>query len=112
MTKQALAALLLFSAIGCKPESARRADQSAKQLVEKRKSIGMAVYEPQKLVQLADAERDFVSRRQSRVDILSGQHAVIASQPTLISLLAQGFSISEASRANVNAKLQMFQMAL
>jgi hypothetical protein len=116
MTKQALAALLLFSAIGCKPESARRADASAKQIVEKRKNLGKAIAEPGKLAnetaELAKLHREFLSRRHSRVEILRGQHSVIASQTTLISLLAQGFAISEASRKNINAKLHTFQMAL
>lgn len=116
MTTRALAALLLFSAIGCKPESARKADVSAKQVVEKRKSIGRTIVQPDKFAketaELAAAERAFLTRRKARVQILRGQHSVIASQTSLISLLAQGFPISEPSRVDINAKLHAFQMAL
>lgn len=106
--RRALAALLLFSAIGCKPESARRSDTAARQVVEKRKHLAFG----KELAELAEAEHAFLTRRKSRVEILRGQHSVIASQTTLISLLGQGFRISEPSRANINAKLHTFQMAL
>jgi hypothetical protein len=114
--RAALAALLLFSAIGCKPESARRSDIAAKQVVEKRRHIGKTIIEPEKFAEqageLAAAEHAFLTRRKSRVTILRGQHSVVASQTTLISLLAQGFPISDASRADINAKLHAFQMQL
>ena len=116
MKRAALAALLLFSAIGCKPESARRSDTAAKTVIEQRKAFGRAIVRPEKFAkqtgELAAAERQFLSRRVSRVQILRGQHSVIASQSMLISELANGFSISEASRATINAKLQTFQMEL
>jgi hypothetical protein len=108
MTTRALVALLLFCAIGCKPESARRSDVAAKQVIEKRKHLALG----KEAAALAEAERTFLERRKSRVTILRGQHSVIASQTTLISLLAQGFPITEASRKDINAKLDAFQMQL
>jgi hypothetical protein len=116
MKRAALAALLLFFAIGCKPESARRADYAAEQVVEKRKSFGKALVQPDKFgretAELAQAEQKFLARRKSRIDILHGKHSVIASQTMLISSLAQGFAISDVSRANINGKLHAFQMQL
>jgi hypothetical protein len=116
MKRAALAALLLFYAIGCKPESARRADHAAKEVVGKRKSFGKAILQPDKFAketaELAVAERKFLARRKSRVDILHGKHSVIASQTVLISSLAQGFSISDVSRTDINVKLHAFQMQL
>lgn len=108
MMKRVLAALLLFSAIGCKPESARRSDTAAKQVIEKRKHLAIG----KEAADLAEAEHAFLTRRKSRVAILQGQHSVVASQTTLISLLAQGFSLSDASRMDINAKLHAFQMQL
>jgi hypothetical protein len=108
MKRAALAALLLFPAIGCKPESARRSDVAAKELVEKRKHLAIG----KEALALAEAEHAFLTHRKSRVAILRGQHSVVASQRSLISLLAQGFSITEASRADINAKLSAFQMQL
>lgn len=116
MSRAALAALLLFSAIGCKPESARRADHAAEQVVDKRKSFGKALLQPDKFgeqtAELARAEQKFLTRRESRVGILRGKHSVIASQTMLISSLAQGFTISDLSRADINVKLHAFQMQL
>lgn len=106
--RAALAALLLFSAIGCKPESARRSDSAAKQVVEKRKHLAVGM----EVAALVEAEHAFLTRRKSRVTILRGQHSVVASQTSLISLLAQGFPITEASRADINVKLHAFQMQL
>lgn len=116
MKRAALAALLIFSAIGCKPESARRADHAAEQVIEKRKSVGKALIQPDKFgeetAELAKAEQKFLARRQSRIDILRGKQSVIASQTMLISSLAQGFTISDLSRTDINVKLHAFQMQL
>lgn len=61
---------------------------------------------------LAKAASDFEQRRQLRVQELRAVHAVIASQPQLINLLAGPTPLTDRARADVSEKMQVLQMRL
>jgi hypothetical protein len=63
-----------------------------------------------KAVEVATAAADFESRRDVRVRSLRARHAVIASQPMLIHTLGASAQLTERARANLDEKLQIFQM--
>jgi hypothetical protein len=55
-------------------------------------------------------ERDFTAEREVRYRAFDAQLAVIATQPTIISAMANVFPLTEAGRADVSDKLQKLQM--
>jgi len=60
----------------------------------------------------AAAQSDFEQKRQIRVEVLHSEHALIASQPVLVSALANLAPLTDAGRADVNEKLQILMMRL
>src|SRR5262245_33633045 len=61
---------------------------------------------------LAQAHSELAFRRMARINALRAEHAVIATQPNLISTMAQNFGLTDDGRALVDEKLSYFQMHL
>jgi len=126
------AVLLAFG--GCKSESARKADNAAKNVQAQRKDLDKAqaalnderkeIAEQKKDMldesksiakegaELAKANSEFEFRRMARVNALRAELAVIATQPNLISTMAQNFALTDDGRAKVSEKLSVFQLRL
>lgn len=110
----------VFAATACKPESARRADRAAKDVVEQRDDLVKAAKniadEPEQVLaevgQLAAAAEKFDKLKQARLAALRGQHSVIASQTLLIGTMARELPITDAARGDINEKLTRFQARL
>lgn len=100
--KAALAIVLAFA--GCKPETARQADQAAKDVIEARKGG-----EPHRR---AAAEHRFTDKQRIRIAALRGEHSVIGSQLKMIGVFAQYARITDAGRADVNNHLTEFKRLL
>lgn len=118
MTYAALAALVVVFA-ACKPESARKVDHAAEELAEARERAideGPALAKPEAAVieagRLAMAEQEFRSRRTLRIQVLRGEHSVIATQLLVVSTMARSFTLTDAARAEVNTKLTVFKNTL
>lgn len=112
-------AALLVAIAACKPESARKADRAAEELTEARQQAideGPALARPKVAVaeagRLAKAEQEFRSRRALRIQVLRGEHSVIATQPLVVGTMARSFPLTDAARAEVNGKLTEFKNAL
>jgi hypothetical protein len=110
---------LLLGAHACKPESARRADRAAQDLAEAREQAideGPALAKPQTVVteagKLAKAEAEFRARKALRIQVLRGEHSVIATQRLVIGTMATGFTLTDAGRADVNERLTAFKTSL
>lgn len=112
-------AALLVAIAACKPESARKADRAAEQLAEARKRVldeGPALATPRVAVteagRLAKAEQEFRSGRTLRIQVLHGEHSVTATQSLVVGAMAGSFALTDAARAEVNAKLTVFKNTL
>lgn len=120
-------ALALVAAQGCKPDSRKQADKAADRVVDKQQALGderdrladkkldevkQSKHVVEKSGDLADATATFEARRDVRIAALRAMHQVIATQPELISNLAQSLDLTDKGRADVNEKLQVFQMRL
>jgi hypothetical protein len=110
---------LVLGVQACKPESARRADRAANDLAEARKHAideGPALARPQVIVaeagKLAKAEAEFRARKALRIQVLRGEHSVIATQPLVIGVMATSFTLTDAGRAEVNERLAAFTRSL
>jgi hypothetical protein len=119
MLQLATVAALVLGGGACKPESARRADRAAQDLAEARKKLrdeGPALAKPETVVtaagKLAKAEAEFQSRKTLRIQVLRGEHSVIATQPLVIGTMATNLTLTDAGRALVNEKLTAFKSAL
>jgi len=66
----------------------------------------------EKAVEVANAAEEFAQRRQLRITELRSVHGVIASQPMLITALTSMTPLADRARADVNEKMQVFQMRL
>lgn len=111
----ALAIALAFA--GCKPETARKADRAAKDVLHQRADLEKAVeQQPERAgaesQELSAAAKQFIERRRIRIAALRGQHSVIATQLQLISTFAEAARITDAGRADINNKLSAFRMRL
>ena len=91
MTRASTLAALLVAIAACKPESARKADFAAEELAEARKRIrdeDTAPATPPAAVteagRLANADQAFRSRRTLRIQVLRGEHSVIATQSIVV----------------------------
>jgi hypothetical protein len=113
--KIALLAIAL-AAMGCKSESARKADHAAHRVQAERKHLEQAINRSTDLAKpsgkLVKAQSEFATHRRARVMTLRAAHAVISSQPMLISMMARNFALSDAGRADVDQKLVILQMHL
>ena len=126
------AVLLAFG--GCKPESARKADNAAENVTEQRRDLEKAesalsderkdIAEEQKAIlgeskqiakegaELAKAQSEFEFRRTARINALRAELAVLATQPNLISTMSQNFALTDDARAHISEKLAVFQLRL
>ncbi|MBA3820273.1 MAG: hypothetical protein H0X17_15380 [Deltaproteobacteria bacterium] len=66
----------------------------------------------EKAVEVANVADEFAQRRQLRISELRSVHGVIASQPMLLTALVGMTPLTDRARADVNEKLQVFQMRL
>jgi chromosome segregation ATPase len=112
-TRAALAIVIAFA--GCKPESARKADRAAKDVIEQRADLKKAEQPDQVAVErkeLSAAAQQFTESKRIRIAALRGEHSVIATQIRLISTLTEYSRITDGGRADINNKLSAFQMRL
>lgn len=113
-----LGALVLSQLIACKPESARRADRAAKDLVEQREDLVAAAKKlPDKPLaegakevleeagELAEAAHAFEHQKSRRIATLMIAHDLTTTQAALIGVLARDTPITDAARGDVNEKL-------
>ena len=119
-----IVAIGLVAAQGCKTEGSHKAAEkvvdkqddlrdSRKDLADKKiDEVDKSKSVVKRSGELAEATGDFDARRQMRIDALRAEHQAIATQPLLITTMAQAFPLTEAGRADVNEKLQVFQMRL
>ncbi|MDQ3367141.1 MAG: hypothetical protein M3680_17095 [Myxococcota bacterium] len=82
------------------------ARETAKDIAEEAHDVN------EKAVEVANAADEFAHRRQLRIAELRSVHSVIASQPMLITALTSMTPLMDRARADVNEKLQVFQMRL
>jgi hypothetical protein len=112
----ALAIVIAFA--GCKPETARKADRAAADVVEQRADLKQAAESenPAAVVveaeELSAAERLFTERKRIRIAALRGEHSVIGTQVMLISTLAEYSQLTDAGRADINNTLTTFHRRL
>jgi hypothetical protein len=117
-------ALVLVAGGACKNDTATQADRAAHHLVTKTEGLREA---QTKLDEGAAAERvkvadhedevsraadEFAVRRQTRIDRLRGEHAVMATQAGVVRALAASFPLTDVGRSNVGEKLTVFEMRL
>jgi chromosome segregation ATPase len=122
-----VAAIALLASQGCKPESARKADRAADKVTDTRsdlrdvrRDLGKKMVEQtarskeivEKSGELATAEAEFRARRNIRVQELSAEHALIATQPMVIDTLAQAYPITSEGRARLAEGLEILRMRL
>ena len=118
-------ALALLAVVACKPESARRSDRAAKDLVEEREELVKAARELpdgdvvkgtkavlEEAGDLARAADRFERQKSRRLAALQLSHDLAASQTGLISVLARDMPITDAARGEINGKLTRLQMRL
>ena len=115
MIKVCLAIAVVFA--GCKPETARKAERAAKDVVEQRQDLKEAAKsDPTKAAaesrELSQAAQLFIERKRIRIAALRGEHSVIATQRNLIATMSEYFPLTDAGRAEINNKLSQFQMRL
>jgi hypothetical protein len=113
--RTALAIVIAFA--GCKPETARKADRAAEDVLEQRADLKKAAQgEPHQVAveskELSAAAQRFTETKRIRIAALRGEHSVIATQIKLISTLAEHSPITDAGRADINNKLSAFQLRL
>jgi hypothetical protein len=111
----ALAIAVVFA--GCKPETGRKAERAAKDVVEQREDLEAATRQtPEKLAaeaeELSQATKLFIERKRIRIAALRGEHSVVGTQIRLISTMAEYFPLTDAGRADINNKLTTFQREL
>jgi len=109
----------VFTIAACKPESARRADRAAKDVVEQREdvveatkrsaSVEEVLEEAGELVQAANA---FEWQRSRRIMELRMEHDLTASQAGVIGVLARDLPITDAARGEINEKLSRLHSRL
>jgi hypothetical protein len=115
MIRVALAIAVVFA--GCKPETARKAERAANDVVEQKHDLKQATRDDPTQVaaetrELSEAAQLFIERKRIRIAALRGEHSVIATQLMLISTMSEYFPLTDAGRADINNKLSAFQMRL
>lgn len=118
-------ALLAAALLGCKPESARRADRAADRVVDEREDVVEAAKKlPEKPLaegaselieetgELSRAARRFEYHKSRRLMTLQSTHDLAATQTGIISVLARDMQLTDAARGDINEKLTRFQMRL
>jgi hypothetical protein len=113
--RTALAIAVVF--VGCKPETARKADLAAEEVLEQRADLQKAAgSDPDQVAveskELSAAAERFTQNKRIRIAALRGEVSVIATQIKLISTFTEYARITDASRADINNKLSAFQMRL
>ena len=89
LSRAAVAALALLLAGGCKSDRDRAAHRAPAPRVDPR-----------------------LDRTRIRLEALRAEHSVIATQPMLISTIAQALPLTDPGRIEIDEKLQVFQMRL
>ncbi len=121
MTRLSLIAAVVaaaFAATACKPESARRADNAAKAVVEKREQLLEAARnaKPDEVIQeageLAKAAQQFERQKSRRLATLQATQDLYSTQAGLIGVLSRDMKITDAARAAINEKLTRLQALL
>ena len=108
---------IALAVAGCQPETARKADRAAKDVIEEREDLRQTARDEPAQVgsasqELSDAARRFAERKRIRIAALRGEHSVIGTQLKLISTLAEYFPLTDQGRAGVNNELTALQMRL
>ncbi len=105
----------LISTAACKPANQRQADRAADRAIHAMNNFDDA-HGTHGLVarsfNIVSAVDQFELRRTARVDALSAQRSVIATQPELISTLADAAPLTTAGREAVDAKVQTLDLRL
>lgn len=83
-----------------------KAGDNARDVADEAKDVGKGARK------LANDEHDFQYAKMVRVQTLRSVHAVIASQPMVMSSFAASLPIVESDRAMINEKMQILQMRL
>jgi len=115
---KALALLLaVLGLAACKPESARRADRAAKEVVEQRDDVVEAArkipdqpVEATKAVlaeagELVKAAHEFEHQKSRRLAALGFQLDTTGIRASLVAMLARDMPITDAARGEINEKL-------
>ena len=111
-------ALGLVAANGCKPETARKSDKAAENVVEKRQNLDDKMEKKttadskridEKAQDLTKASAQFEARKDVRIAGLRAEHDVIAAQPDLIMSLSQTFPLTDAGRSAVGERVKAFK---
>ena len=123
MTRLLAVALLVTAA--CKPESARRADRAADEVLAERKDVVEAAKKlPDKPLaegatelfeeagELSQAAREFDRQKSRRLALLLQTHDLTSTQTGVISVLARDMQITDAARSEINEKLTRLQRRL
>ncbi len=119
-----LAVVLVFAA-ACKPESARRADRAADEVIEQREQVIEAARKlPEKPLaegatelfeqagELTEAARKFDRQKSRRLATLQQMHDLTAMHTGVIGVLARDMEITDAARAELNEKLTQLTLRL
>jgi hypothetical protein len=101
----------------CKPESARRADRAAKDVVEQREELAEAARKlPDKGIEgtrevieeageLAKAVRELERQKSRRLVALHAAYDICATRAGVVAVLARDLPITDAARGEINEKL-------
>jgi hypothetical protein len=108
---------IAIALVGCKPETARKADTASKKVIDEREQVRQAAQDkPHEVAveskELGEAAQHFAESKRIRVAALRGEHSVIATQLMLISTMAEYFPLTAAGRADVTEMLAAFHMRL
>lgn len=108
----------MVAATACKPESARRADRAAKDVVEQRQALLKAAKAAKPEAVLAEtgdlmrAAREFERQKSRRLAKLHATHDLVLSQDGILMVLASDMMITDAARSEINAKLTKLAAAV
>jgi hypothetical protein len=114
----AAAVAAAFAATVCKPESGRRADRAAKEVVEQRDDLLDVVEQDQPDEVLAEAGKlakvahQFEVQKSRRLAALQTSYDLCVTQRGLIAVLARDMQITDAARGKLNEKLTRLQTRL
>lgn len=115
----------LVASQGCKSDNVREADRAADKVTDKQADLRDARNEHGKKVidqvdkskdlveksgDLAEATDAFEHHRAIRIQALRAELSVIATQPRVIDMLANGMPLTEPGRADVAERLKILQM--
>jgi hypothetical protein len=124
LTRILTAIVLVAAPAACKSESGRRADKAAERAADKTKSMADRSMEEAKTVtdesaktekkgaDVATAQADFESKRDTRVQTLQAQRDLISSQVIVINALATGLPLAPDAKTDINNKVSTLQSKL